>query len=311
MSDPMRRRWQRVLGVMCVVSLLASMTAAGTAVAGPGKGKDRKQPSAAEPGWPGSHQPENDPQPGEAGYLAASAVPQVPVDGMIDEELRAADPAGFAQMKAQRDGIERSLLTQVRTELKAAGVAPASEDPLDASELAKASAAITASAVSPYGYLQFALTRNTTSPWARSGYLGMLYFCYGYYSATTDSYKWYTVAWPARSGDNIPSHQSWIGRGPIPAYTYDFGFMYGAYRGYEADGRVEFYPGKWRLDPWTGAPYGRSCLEVHGGTGTHEFGATSGCIRTLPSSISSLRSYWTYKMANKYDRNSAHLIVRY
>ena len=310
MFDLKRRRWQRVLGVLCVLSLVASMVVAGTAVAKPGAGK-KQPPVAAEPGWPDSHQPDNDPKPGQAGFMAAS-VPAPPLEeGMTDEQLMAADPLGYAQMKAERDVIERSLLAKTRSQLKAAGITPASDGAMDASGAASASAVLASSAVSPYGYLRFTLTRNTTSQWARAGYLGMLYFTYGVYQPTVDSYRWYTVSWPARSGDNVPSHQSWVGVGPIPAYTYDFGFMYGAYRGYEPDGRVEFSPGKWRLDPWTGAPFGRSCLEVHGGIGTHEFGATSGCVRIHPSSINSLRSYWTYKMANKYDRNTAHLIVRY
>lgn len=310
MSDPTRRRWQRALGALCVVSMLASLTAASVAVAKPGQGK-KQGPAAVEPGWPESHQPENDPKPGDAGYLAADE-PVLPTsEGMSDAELAAADPAGYSQMKAQRGLVERSLLVKMRSTLKAAGVVPASEDPLDAAELERATAVSASAAYSPYGYLQFTLTPNSSSPYARTGYLGMLYFTYGYYTAVTDSYKWYTVGWPARSGDNVPSHQSWVNKGPIPAYTYDFGFMYGAWRGYEPDGRDSFYPGKWRLDPWTGAPYGRSCLEVHGGRYSHEFAATSGCIRIYPGAISSLRSYWTYKMANKYDSNSAHLIVRY
>lgn len=309
MSDTPRRRWQRVLGTVCVLSLLGTMAVAGTATAVPEN--SRRPGEIAEPGWPGDHQPQSDPAPGEAGYMSASAMPDMPAEGMTDEELQAADPAGYAKVKAERDAIERGLLVQARAELKAAGIAPASEDPLDAGEMLQASGVITSSAVSPYGYLQFTLTRNTTSQWARAGYLGMLYFSYGVYQPTVDAYRWYTVSWPARSGDNVPGHQSWVGIGPIPAYTYDFGFMYGAYRGFEPDGRVSFSPGKWRLDPWTGLPYGRSCLEVHGGVGTHEFGATSGCIRIHPSSINSLRSYHAYKMANKRDKNSAHLIVRY
>lgn len=264
-----------------------------------------------EPGWPASHQPENDPTPGASAQPVDDAEVPVPVDGMTDEELAAADPAGYAQMRAQRDKVERTLLTKARTALKAAGVTPANERALDSADAVRASAVMASSAVSPYGYLRFTLTPNTTSQWARAGYLGMLYFLYGTYVPTTDSYRWYTVAWPARSGNNVPRYQSVIGVGPIPAYTYDFGFMYGGYRGYEPDGRVEFSPGKWRLDPWTGAPYGRSCLEVHGGIGSHEFGATSGCIRIHAASINSLRSYYAYKMANKYDRASAHLYVGY
>lgn len=306
-----RLRAVRLLTVLCICSAVLSAT--GLAAARPGNGNGNGKPvgAPAEPAWPSSHAPENDPKPGEAGFLPDELPAPPASEGMTDEELMRADPSGFAKMRAERASIERALLNKVRTELKAHGVTPASENPLDAAEAQSAASVLAALPYSPYSYLVFTLTPNYTSPYARTGYLGMLYFTYGLYSATTDSYRWFTVGWPARSGDNIPSHQSWIGRGPAPAYTYDFGFMYGSYRGYEPDGRAEFYPGKWRLDPWTGAPYGRSCLEVHGGQYSHEFAATSGCIRIHPSSITSLRSYYIYKMANKYDRSSAHLIVRY
>lgn len=309
MSDIARRRWQRALGVMCISVLLASVAAAGTAAAKPGGGK-KQPPVAVEPGWPDSHQPANDPKPGDAGYLRSDGPVPEPIEGLTDAELGAADPAGYAALLPERMKVERDLLLKVHAQLKSAGVTPASVDPLDASEMKAAATVLASSAYSPYGYLRFRLVPST-STYARNGYLGTLYFVYGYYSATTDSYKWYTVSWPGRSGDNIPSHQSIVGVGPIPAYTYDFGFMYGAWRGYEADGTASFYPGKWRLDPWVGAPYGRSCLEVHGGSGTHLFAATSGCIRLYPASITSLRSYYTYKMANKYDTSSAHLYVQY
>ena len=230
---------------------------------------------------------------------------------MTDYELLQADPQGFAQMHAQRAGIERGLLLKVRASLKAAGVTPASERPLTDTDREQAAGVVAASPYSPYGYLQFTLTPNNTSQYARSGYLGMLYFSCGTYHPTTDSYSWSTVAWPARSGDNRPYNQARINVGPVPAYAWNFGFMYGAWRGYESDGRLSFSPGKWRLDPWTGGPYGRSCLEVHGGTSTHTFAATSGCIRMYPGSITSLRSYYTYRMANKYDRGAAFLVVRY
>ncbi len=308
MSESSRRRLERMAGIVCALALVASTLGAGSAVAKPGSGK--KAPPAVEPGWPGSHSPENDPKPGDPGYLAGESPVPVPPEGMSDEKLKQADPAAYAVLVRERAGVERALLAKVRGSLKAAGVTPAGERPLDAAGQKQAAAVLASSAYSPYGYLRFTLVPSGSS-YARNGYLGTLYFVYGYYSATTDSYRWYTVSWPGRSGDNIPGHQSVVGVGPIPSYTYDFGFMYGGYRGYEWDGTASFYPGKWRLDPWTGAPYGRSCLEVHGGSGTHLFGATSGCIRLYPTSISSLRSYWTYKMANKYDRATAHLTVLY
>ncbi|HSQ22172.1 MAG TPA: hypothetical protein VLQ52_05230 [Coriobacteriia bacterium] len=264
----------------------------------------------AEPGWPTSHLPENDPLPGEAGYLPLLPTAVQPADGMTDEEFKARDPQGFAAMLPERMKIERDLLTKVRSALAKSGIS-AVGTAMSADDARLAVAVLATTTYSPYGYLRFTLVPNTTSPYARNGYLGTLYFTYGIYSATVDAYKWYTVSWPARSGNNRPQDQSKIGLGPIPAYTWDFGFMYGVWRGYEPDGRVEFYPGKWRLDPWTGGPYGRSYLEVHGGTGTHTFAATSGCIRIYPSAIGSLKVYYDTKMANKKDPASAHLTVRY
>lgn len=308
MSESWRRRLYRMTALACSCTMLAAVAGAVPAVARPGNGKG--QSTAAEPGWPDSHQPASDPKPGDPRYLPGDQPAGPPAEGMTDEEFRLADPAGYAAIASERAGVERTLLANVRSSLKAAGVTPAGEGVLDAAEIRQAATVLASSAYSPYGYLRFNLVPSS-STYARNGYLGTLYFVYGIYSATTDSYKWYTVSWAARSGDNIPSHQSWIGRGPLPAYTYDFGFMYGACRGYEPDGTASFYPGKWRLDPWSSAPYGRSCLEVHGGSGTHQFAATSGCIRIYPSSITSLRSYYTYKMANKYDPSSAHLTVRY
>ena len=269
-----------------------------------------QEASRTEPGWPASHFPENDPRPGDPGYLAVGPA-AVPREGMTDAEFRAKDPAAYVQVVRERASIERRLLAQVRTRLAREGIAVGRGTALTADEAKRAETVLAATTYSPFGYLRFTLVPNTTSPYARNGYLGTLYFIYGIYSATTDSYKWFTVSWPARSGDNRPYNQSIVGVGPIPAYTWDFGFMYGDWRGYEADGRVEFYPGKWRLDPWTGGPYGRAYLEVHGGSGVHEFAATSGCIRVYPAAVTSLRSYYTYKMANKYDAGSAHLYVRY
>lgn len=306
MHGLVRRRFARVLALACVCSLIAVAGLAASAAAKPGNGRR----SPAEQGWPESHQPAADPRPGQSGHLKPEPA-SPPPQGMTDEEFKAADPAGYAAVVAHRGAVERQLLAQVHGTLNAAGVTPASQEPLDSGDMAAAATALASTAYSPYGYLRFTLTPNTSSPYARNGYLGTLYFIYGIYSPAVDSYSWYTVSWPGRSGNNIPASQSVVGVGPIPAYTYDFGYMYGAWRGYEPDGRTAFYPGKWRLDPWTGAPYGRSCLEVHGGTGTHTFGATSGCIRIYPGAITSLRSYYTYKMANKYDRASAHLYVQY
>lgn len=288
----------------CIVLLACASMFASTTYAVARPAKSGFAPAVqSEQGFPESHQPEHDPKPGEPGYLEPGPA-QEPPEGRTDGELRAQDPVAYGQIVKERAQLERELIAKVHSALEKAGVASAKDDP-------KRTAEVLATTFSPYGYTRFTLVRNTTSPYARNGYLGTLYFVYGYYQPTTDSYRWYSVSWPARSGNNIPAYQGVVNVGPIPAYTWRFGFMYGAWRGYEPDGRVEFYPGKWRLDPWTGGPYGRSCLEVHGGTGLHEFAATSGCIRLYPSSISSLRSYYTYKMANKYDYGTAVLRVTY
>lgn len=263
-----------------------------------------------EPGWPESHFPENDPKPGEPGYLEAPRTVAEPPDGWTDAEFKARDPHAYAAMLPERRQIERGLLARARAELKKEGLGAGRGSRLSAAEAGRV-ADVLAAAVSPFGYLRFTLVRNTTSPYARNGYLGTLYFTYGIYNATVDAYKWYTVSWPARSGNNRPADQSKVNLGPIPAYKWAFGFMNGVWRGYEADGRESFYPGKWRLDPWTGGPYGRCYLEVHGGTGSSTFAATSGCVRLYPAHISSLKTYYDTKMANKKDKTSALLRVTY
>lgn len=264
-----------------------------------------------EPGWPGSHQISSDPRPGESGYIAPFATLVAPPDGMTDAQMAASDPAALAALMPERDAIERSLLPRAREEAKAEGVAPGEDSTMSPEQASAVSAALAAKAVSPYGYLRFTLTPNTTSPHARNGYLGTLYFIYGIYNPTVDAYKWYTVSWPARSGNNRPASQKTAGVGPIPEYRWTFGFANGSWRGYEPDGRVEFGPGKWRLDPWTGGPYNRGLFEVHGGTGAHEYGPTSGCIRLYPGAISTLKTYYDTKMANKRDAATARLTVAY
>ena len=265
---------------------------------------------ATEPGWPESHLLAADPKPGEVGYAPqAAGVAPVP-QGMTDSELKAKDPAGHRLVTAGRAALERDLLAKVRGRLKQAGVPIRLGRSLTAAELSRAVATIAATPWSPYGYLKFRLAPSTSS-YARNGYLGMLYFTYGVYSATTDSYKWFTASWPARSGNNRPADQGKTGLGPVPEYRWTFGFMYNAWRGYEADGREAFYPGKWRLDPWTGGPYGRGYIEVHGGIGTHEFGATSGCVRLYSTHLPQLKTYYDSKMANKKDGSTAILTVDY
>ncbi len=265
---------------------------------------------ATEPGWPESHQPAADPDPGVA-TAAVRGFDSAPApEELTDQELKAKDPAGYRLVTSGRAALERELLRKVRGRLKQAGVPVGAARQLTAAELDRAAVQLAASPWSPYGYLKFRLRRSTSS-YARNGYLGTLYFTYGIYSAASDSYKWFTVSWPARSGNNRPADQAKSGVGPIPEYRWTFGFLYGAWRGYEGDARESFYPGKWRLDPWTGGPYGRGNMEVHGGIGTHEYGATNGCIRLYSKHLPQLKTYYDSKMANKRDRSTAILTVDY
>lgn len=260
-----------------------------------------------EEGWPQSHLFENDPRPGEPGYPVISPSSRPP-DGMTDEQLRTTDPDGYRALAVDRAALEKKLLASVRSTLKSHGITPGRN--IGAETAKSADAVLASTTYSPYGYLKFRLVPST-STYARNGYLGTLYFTYGIYSAATDSYKWYTVSWPARSGNNKPASQSVVGVGPIPEYKWTFGFADGTWYGYQADARASFAPGKWRLDPWTGGPYGRCYMEVHGGINEQEFAATSGCIRLHSKNIPALRSYYDYKMANKKDRSTAKLTVDY
>jgi hypothetical protein len=246
--------------------------------------------------------------------FAAPLTPVTPVAAtssfgvpMTDAQLKASDPVGYRDVVSSRAGVERELLGKVHKALDARGLAYGRK--LTARELAAAAAVSTV--YSPYGYLRFRLVAGT-GDWSYNGYRGTLYFTYGIYNATVDAYKWYTVSWPAISGNNRPGDQDLQNVGPIPEYTWDFGFLGSTWQGYVPNSAApEFYPGEWRLSPWTGAPYGRCYFETHGGSGTHYFKPTHGCIRLTPANISALKTYYAGKMANKKDRSSAHLTVNY
>jgi hypothetical protein len=227
---------------------------------------------------------------------------------MTDAQLRAADPTGYREVMSNRASLEKALVAKVHKTLDARGLSYGRK--LTPTERTAVDAAL-ATVYSPYGYLRFALVPGA-GDWAYNGYRGTLYFTYGIYNSTVDAYKWYTVSWPAISGNNRPAYQNVPNVGPIPEYTWDFGFLGTAWQGYVSNSAPEFYPGEWRLSPWTGAPYGRCYFETHGGSGTsHYFKPTHGCIRLTPSNISALRTYYNGKMANKKDRSSAHLTVNY
>jgi len=254
------------------------------------------------------HSVASDPRPGDPLCATSAATTTATPMGLTDAQLKQQDPRAYRQIMAERPAIERALKARVHRTLDAKGLRYGRT--LTPDQQGRVSAALEVNEVSPYGYLRFGLVPGSGS-WAYNGYKGTLYFVYGIYYASTDIYKWYTVSWPAISGSNRPADQSKVGYGPIPEYTYDFGFMNTVFQGYVPDGRDAFYPGKWRLDPWSGAPYGRSQLETHGGRNANFFRPTSGCIRITPASISALKTYYDSKMANKRNRSTAHLSVNY
>ena len=240
----------------------------------------------------------------------AQAAPVTPIPigtPLTDAQLRAVDPAGYAEITKGRAALERSLLTKLHRALDAKGLRYGGK--LTATQIDAANY-VAAAIWSPYGYLRFKLVPGT-GDWSYNGYKGTLYFTYGIYNPTVDAYKWYTVSWPAISGNNRPSYQNVPNVGPIPEYTWDFGFLGTTWQGYVSNTAAEFSPGEWRLNPWTNAPYGRCYFETHGGTGSHYFKPTHGCIRLTPSNITSLKSYYDTKMANKKDRSTADLTVTY
>lgn len=228
---------------------------------------------------------------------------------LSDAELRTSDPAGYRQVVSQRTALERELLGKVHKTLTARGV-PYGRT-LTSRQASAADLALASTTYSPYGYLRFGLVPGS-GDWCYNGYRGTLYFTYGLYNATVDAYKWFTTSFPAISGNNRPGSQNVQNVGPIPEYTWDFGFLGTSWQGYVSNTTAaEFYPGEWRLSPWTGAPYGRCYFETHGGSGTHYFKPTHGCIRLTPTNITSLKSFYDTKMANKKDRSTAHLTVNY
>lgn len=293
-----QRTWKRIIVSLVAVALVAGVVGPAPALARQEakRVKNREQ-------WPYDHLPEMDPPVRERKPAALREQPE----GLTDQQLAEQDPEGYAVLMPECRQIEAQLAQRIHERLREAGLEVGAQSSPDGARIA---AVLTAATYSPYAYTTFTLVPGTGSM-TYNGYRGTLYFRYGYYSAYTDSYRWYTVSYPAISGNNIPRYQSVINVGPTPEYTWDLGFLYGAYRGYESDYRTSFYPGKWRLDPWTGGPYGRGYLEVHGGTSDRYFKPTAGCIRLTPGAISSLQWYHTYRMANKYDRASAHLYVYY
>jgi hypothetical protein len=130
----------------------------------------------------------------------------------------------------------------------------------------------------------------------------------------------YTTSFPARSGNNDPADMWVVDTGPQPSSwgssspsitsgRWRWGWMNGSFTGYEADSTDTYYPGKWRLDPWTVWRYSgrsgtqRGAFEIHGGTGRHDFSqsGTHGCIRLPSDSITGLKGKWDNYTDNKRD----------
>ncbi len=130
----------------------------------------------------------------------------------------------------------------------------------------------------------------------------------------------YTSAFPARSGNNDPADMWVVDTGPQPSSwgssspsissgRWRWGWMNGSFTGYEPSTSDAFYPGKWRLDPWTAwrgpdrTGTQRGAFEIHGGRKASDFwrSRTHGCIRLPSSSITGLKSKWNNYTSNKRD----------
>ncbi len=129
----------------------------------------------------------------------------------------------------------------------------------------------------------------------------------------------YYSKFAARSGNNRPQDECVQNKGPIevrnaPAHNvkwhyYTVGYMEHSFSGYESSGANEFYPGEWRLDPWTVSkcyPYDRnnpkdptrkdrSSFAIHGGRNGHTLWdniGTQGCVRLWWPSIDRVKTMW-------------------
>ncbi|MGQ0668632.1 MAG: hypothetical protein ACT4PO_02985 [Actinomycetota bacterium] len=290
-SKPRRRRrgWRRATGVVVLSAglvVLPALAQAGSA--------------AAKAGWR-SPACERDGSPLAAGTVCTppSAVPQPPptpltCDGAVVcmgtyEDLRR---AGFdvTGMRA----ADRAMLAAHPTLLRAPSAAAATT---------------TYSA-----WLTFYLYNGTncSGTVSQNGRCGWLYHKYSTILNGIPQPAVTTSAYPARSGNNNPAQEWVVNVGPLPNdFTYKWGFMNGAFTGYEADTSASFSPGKWRLDPWTvsNGSVTRSAFEIHGGTGTHEFSVsgTLGCIRIPSSSVTGLKSMWNNRTSNRKDGASVSI----
>ncbi|HDL49230.1 MAG TPA: hypothetical protein ENH33_04630, partial [Actinobacteria bacterium] len=197
--------------------------------------------------------------------------------------LCAARPAPPEPPPAPLTCVGAVLCMASEAEVRAAGLDVDAMRRDDRAELASIQARVHSSGTlsSSYygGWVNFYLYYNSHCSGTKyyNGYCGWLY--HRYYD---DGSGWvYTTSFPARSGNNVPADDWKPSKGPIPndhrppgssvTNRYTWGFMYGAYRGYEPDSSSSFDPGKWRLDPWSvNKPgtdtytYERSEFEIHG-----------------------------------------------
>ena len=156
-----------------------------------------------------------------------------------------------------------------------------------------------------------------------------LYHKYKVYVGGAPKSPIYVSTFPSRSGNNKPDDKWWVNHGPIPGEfkacpncsnrrDYRWGRMNGRFTGYERDNSIPFYPGKWRLDPWTiykpsNTNVKRGAFEIHGGRNTDGTSRlwttrTQGCIRLSIPGVRGLKGKWDWKTDN---RRTARVYVRH
>jgi hypothetical protein len=174
-----------------------------------------------------------------------------------------------------------------------------------------------------HGWLDFYLylePTNCSGTVNDNRHCGWLYHKYQQYVDGVPKPGIYTTSFPGRSGNNKPADMWIVNTGPQPSSwgssapsitsgRWRWGWMNGSFTGYQADSSAEFYPGKWRLDPWTvwsgsnKSGTKRGSFEIHGGSGSHDFwqSRTAGCVRLPQASVTGLKSKWNNYTDNKRD----------
>jgi hypothetical protein len=187
-------------------------------------------------------------------------------------------------------------------------------------EVAAAGAAVSSTFYN--GWVNFYVYYNTNCAGTKrdSNYCGWLYHKYQAIISGVPKPPIYTSSYPGRSGNNNvaqkwtpnvgPLPNTWGSSTPsLPSPTRRWGWMNGSFTGYEASGSDTFYPGLWRLDPWTvysgtgGSGTMRNAFEIHGGRNAHDFWLTGthGCVRLPSTSITSLKSMWDSRTDDKHN----------